>query len=136
MYMLDTNICIYIIKKRPVSLLEKFNSIPMDNLCISVVTYAELEYGVERSSSKKMNQAIVEDFISHLTVAPWDMQAARQYGKIRASLEKKGTPIGNMDLLIAAHALSQNCTLVSNNLREFKRVNNLEYENWAVLSET
>ena len=131
MYMLDTNMCIYIIKKRPISLLEKFNSIPKNNLCISVVTYAELEYGVERSSSKKMNQSIIKDFVSHLTVFSWDMDAARQYGKIRSNLEKKGTPIGNMDLLIAAHALSQKCTIVSNNLREFKRVKDLKYENWV-----
>jgi tRNA(fMet)-specific endonuclease VapC len=130
MFMLDTNICIYIIKKRPIGLLEKFNSIPKNSLCISVVTYAELEYGVERSSSKKLNQRIIMDFVSNLAVLSWDMDAARHYGKIRSSLEKKGTPIGNMDLMIAAHALSQKCTLVSNNLREFKRVKNLKYENW------
>jgi tRNA(fMet)-specific endonuclease VapC len=131
MYMLDTNMCIYIIKKRPTGLLEKFNSIPQNRLCISVVTYAELQYGIERSSSKKMNQTIIDDFVSHLAVLPWDMDAARQYGKIRSNLEKEGTPIGNMDLLIAAHALSQKCTIVSNNLREFKRVKNLKYENWV-----
>jgi tRNA(fMet)-specific endonuclease VapC len=131
MYMLDTNICIYIIKKRPISLLEKFNSIPKNSLCISVVTYAELQYGVERSSSKKMNQEIIKDFISRLSVLSWDMEAAGHYAKIRSNLEKKGTPIGNMDLMIAAHALSQKCTIVSNNLREFKRVQDLKYENWV-----
>lgn len=131
MYMLDTNICIYIIKKRPAYLLEKFKTVPLEELCISVVTYAELAYGIERSSSKKMNRKIIEDFISHLIVVPWDRQAARQYGKIRANFEKKGTPIGNMDLLIAAHAISQNYILVSNNLREFKRVNHLKFENWV-----
>ncbi len=113
------------------SLMEKFNNIPINNLCISVVTYAELQYGVERSSSKRMNQEILIDFISNLTVLPWDMDAAHQYGKIRSSLEENGIPIGNMDLLIAAHALSQKCTLVSNNLREFKRVKNLKCENWV-----
>ncbi len=131
MYMLDTNMCIYIIKKRPISLLEKFDSIPKNSLCISVVTYAELQYGIERSSSKKMNQAIINDFVSHLTVYLWDMEAARQYGKIRSDLEKDGTPIGNMDLLIAAHAISQKCTIVSNNLKEFQRVKNLKCENWV-----
>ena len=131
MYMLDTNICIYLIKKRPLGLLEKFKSIRKNSLCISVVTYAELTYGVERSSSKKMNQRIVSGFISHLDVLPWDMDAADHYGKLRSSLEKKGTPIGNMDMLIASHALSNNCTLVSNNLREFKRVPRLKYENWV-----
>ena len=131
MYMLDTNICIYVIKKRPLGLLEKFNGIPKNSLCISVVTYAELLYGVERSSSKKMNREIVQDFISRLIVLSWDMDAASLYGKIRTNLEKNGTPIGNMDLMIAAHALSQKCTLVSNNLREFKRVQGLKYENWV-----
>jgi len=131
MYMLDTNICIYLIKKRPPNLLEKFKSIRKNSLCISVVTYAELTYGVERSSSKKMNQKIVTDFISYLDVFPWDMDAADQYGKLRSGLEKKGTPIGNMDMLIASHALSNNCILVSNNLREFKRVPRLKYENWV-----
>jgi tRNA(fMet)-specific endonuclease VapC len=131
MYMLDTNICIYIIKKRPIGLLEKFNSIPKNSLCISVVTYAELQYGVERSSSKKMNREIIKDFISRLIVLSWDMDAAGQYGKVRSNLEKKGTPIGNMDLMIAAQALSQKCTIVSNNLREFKRVEDLLYENWV-----
>ena len=131
MYMLDTDICIYIIKKRPANLLEKFNAIPPNDLCISTVTYAELQYGVERSSSKKMNQRILVDFVAHLDVQPWDMEAARQYGKIRTSLEKRGKPIGNMDLLIAAHALSQQCILVSNNLREFSRVRGLQCENWV-----
>ncbi len=131
MYMLDTNMCIYIIKKRPIGLLEKFNSIPKNSLCISVVTYAELQYGVERSSSKKMNQKIIKDFISRLIVLSWDMDAAGQYGKIRSNLEKKETPIGNMDLMIAAHALSQKCIIVSSNLREFKRVEGLKYENWV-----
>ncbi len=131
MYMLDTDICIYIIKKRPANLLEKFNAIPPNDLCISTVTYAELQYGVERSSSKKMNQRILADFVSHLEVQPWNVEAARQYGKIRTSLEKKGKPIGNMDLLIAAHALSQQCILVSNNLREFSRIRGLKCENWV-----
>lgn len=131
MYMLDTNICIYIIKKRALSLLEKFNSIPKNDLCISVVTYTELQYGIERSSSKKMNQAIIDAFVSRLEVYQWDMEAARLYGKIRTNLEKKGIPIGNMDLMIAAHALSRDCTVVSNNLREFKRVESLSYENWV-----
>lgn len=131
MYMLDTDICIYIIKKRPANLLEKFNAIPPDTLCISTITYADLQYGVERSSAKKMNQRILADFVAHLAVQPWDVEAARQYGKIRTSVEKRGKPIGNMDLLIAAHALSQQCILVSNNLREFSRIQGLQYENWV-----
>ena len=133
MYMLDTNICIYVIKKRPASFLAKFNAVENENneLCVSVVTYAELQYGVERSLYKKMNECIVEDFIARLIVLSWDMNAAREYGKIRSTFEKKGIPIGNMDMLIAAHALSGNHTLVSNNIKEFCRIKNLKYENWA-----
>ncbi len=131
MYMLDTDICVYVIKKRPANLLKKFNAIPPNDLCISTITYAELQYGVERSSSKKMNQRILVDFVSYLEVQHWNVEAARQYGKIRTSLEKKGKPIGNMDLLIAAHALSQQCILVSNNLREFSRIRGLQCENWV-----
>ncbi|OQX20040.1 MAG: VapC toxin family PIN domain ribonuclease [Desulfobacteraceae bacterium IS3] len=131
MYMLDTNICIYIIKKRPISILERFSEIQEGQLSVSVVTLAELQYGVERSSSKKFNQQILNDFISRILVLYWDEGAANHYGKIRVYLEKKGTPIGNMDLMIASHALSRRCTLISNNLREFMRVPNLKTENWV-----
>jgi tRNA(fMet)-specific endonuclease VapC len=129
--MLDTNICIFIIKKRPLPVLEKLEKISGKQICISVVTFAELVYGVERSSSKKLNQEILDDFISHLVVLPWETEAARQYGKIRTYLERIGSPIGNMDLLIAAHALSGKQILVTNNLREFKRVPHLKYEDWS-----
>lgn len=130
MYMLDTDICIYIIKKRPKEILDRFQAVDKSEIYISIITYAELQFGVERSSSKKLNQGILDEFISRLTVLFWDMEAARQYGKIRSYLEGKGTPIGNMDLMIAAHALSKSFTLVTNNLREFERVPNLEAENW------
>ena len=131
MYMLDTNICIYIIKKRHLSVLSRFTMIQRDEICISVVTLAELQYGVEKSSSKRFNQGILDDFFSRLTLLPWNEEAARQYGRIRAFLENEGSPIGNMDLLIAAHALSQEHTLVSNNLGEFERIPDLKYENWV-----
>ena len=131
MYMLDTNICIYIIKKRPLNVLTRLNSIQNDEICISVVSMAELQYGVEKSSSKRLNQKILDDFLKGLAVLSWDEKAAGQYGKIRTSLEKKGLPIGNMDLLIAAHALSGKLILVSNNLREFGRVAGLKHENWV-----
>lgn len=129
--MLDTNICIYIIKKRPESILKKFKKHRNQNIYISVITLAELQYGVERSSSKKFNQKIINDFISHLFVVPWDKESAVQYGKLRNTLNEKGTPVGNMDLMIASHALSQDFTLVTNNVKEFKRVPNLKYENWV-----
>lgn len=129
--MLDTNICIYIIKKRPLSVLNRFSTIPRDEICISVVTLAELRYGVEKSSSKRFNQRILDDFLLRLTVLSWDEDAAMQYGRIRTILENKGLPIGNMDLLISAHALSQKHILVSNNLGEYERVPDLRYENWV-----
>ena len=130
MYMLDTDICIYIIKRRPAGVLKRFEAVQDDQVCLSVVTFAELQYGVERSSSKAFNQSVVTNFVSRLNVLAWDGEAARQYGRIRNELEKKGTPIGNMDLMIAAHALSQGCILVTNNLREFKRVPRLKTGHW------
>ncbi|MCP4600005.1 MAG: type II toxin-antitoxin system VapC family toxin [Proteobacteria bacterium] len=130
MYMLDTNICIYVIKQRPVDVLDRFNAALDDGLSISVVTYAELQYGVERSSSKRLNQSILDDFVSRLAILAWDKNAAKLYAGIRATLEKKGKIIGNMDMLIAAHAGSRDCTLVTNNLREFKRIRGLKCENW------
>jgi tRNA(fMet)-specific endonuclease VapC len=131
MYMLDTNICIYILKKRHMSLLSKLDRIPSGQTCISVVTYAELRYGVERSSSRRLNQRILDNFVSHLGIMPWGPDAAEQYARTRAHLEKKGALIGNMDLLIAAHALCRKDVLVTHNVREFQRVPNLNYEDWA-----
>lgn len=131
MYLLDTNICIYIIKKRPESILAKFEQLDKGQLFISVITLAELQYGIEKSSSKRLNQDIVDEFCSLTNVLIWDNTCARRYGKIRKYLESKGTPIGNMDLLIAAHSLSLDYILVSNNIREFARVPGLKYENWT-----
>jgi tRNA(fMet)-specific endonuclease VapC len=131
MYMLDTYICIYILKKRHVSLLSKLEKLPIGQTCISVVTYAELRYGVERSSSRRLNQRILDNFVSHLAIMSWGPDAAERYAKTRALLEKKGTLIGNMDLLIAAHALCRKDVLVTHNVREFQRVPNLKHEDWA-----
>ena len=130
MYMLDTNTCIYILKRRPKEVLEKFVKIRRDQFCLSIVTYAELKYGAERSLSKKMNLEIIEEFAARLNVLPWDEDAANQYAKIRYYLEKKGNPIGNMDLMIASHALSRGFRLVTNNQKEFNRVPGLKVENW------
>jgi tRNA(fMet)-specific endonuclease VapC len=127
----DTNICIYILKKRTAHLLEKLEETRSDQICISAITYAELNYGVAGSVSKKLNQSILQDFVSRLEILPWQADAAEEYGKLRVYLEKKGTPIGNMDLLIAAHALSEKCVVVTNNLREFKRIPNLKCEDWS-----
>jgi tRNA(fMet)-specific endonuclease VapC len=129
--MLDTDICSYIIREKPLKVFERFEALDMDQLFISVVTYAELIYGVEHSSSKKMNRSIVEDFVNHLNIIEWDKSAAEQYGKIRAFLHAGGNIIGAMDMMIAAHAVSQKMTLITNNEKHFKRVPKLNVENWA-----
>ena len=129
--MLDTNICIYIIKQKPRSVLERFAAFPVGDLGISVITLAELEYGASKSSEPDRNREALEQFVSPLEIAVLDRPATSIYGKIRALLEKRGRPIGSMDLLIAAHALSLNVRLVTNNMREFKRVPGLRVENWA-----
>jgi tRNA(fMet)-specific endonuclease VapC len=128
-YMLDTNIVIYVIKRRPVEILEVFNA-HADQMCISSITLAELLHGVEKSSMITKNMRKVEDFVSRLEVLPYDNSAASHYGEIRANLEKKGTPIGVNDLHIAGHARSKALILVSNNVREFGRVEGLRLENW------
>lgn len=129
--MLDTNICIYVIKQKPRSVLERFAVFPVGDLGISVITLAELEYGASKSSEPDRNREALEQFASPLEIAVFDRLATSVYGKIRALLEKRGRPIGSMDLLIAAHALSLNVRLVTNNVREFKRVPGLRVENWA-----
>ena len=129
--MLDTNICIYIIKQKPKPVLERFAAFPVGDLGISVITLAELEYGASKSSEPTRNREALEQFVSPLEIAAFDRQATSVYGKIRALLETRGRPIGSMDLLIAAHALSLNVRLVTNNVREFKRVPGLRVENWA-----
>ncbi len=130
-FMLDTNICIYIIKRHPGSVLGRIESHPLGDIGISVITLAELEYGVSKSSNPARNRDALEQFVSPLEVAPFGQPAMVAYGKVRATLEKKGNPIGSMDLLIAAHAVSLGIRLVTNNVREFKRVPSLRVENWV-----
>jgi tRNA(fMet)-specific endonuclease VapC len=127
--MLDTNIVIYVIKRRPVEILEVFNA-HAGQMCISSITLAELLHGVEKSSMITKNLRKVEDFVSRLEVLPYENTAASHYGDIRTNLEKKGTVIGVNDLHIAAHARSEGLILVSNNVREFERVEGLRLENW------
>ncbi len=129
--MLDTDICSYIIRERPIKVFEHFETLKMDQLCISVVTYAELIYGVEHSSSKTINKTIVEQFVKHLNVIDWDKKAAEHYGNIRERLQVQGNIIGAMDMMIAAHARSQKMILVTNNEKHFKRVPKLKVENWT-----
>jgi tRNA(fMet)-specific endonuclease VapC len=127
--MLDTNIVIYVIKRRPVEILAVFNA-HAGQMCISSITLAELLHGVEKSSMITKNLRKVEDFVSRLEVLPYENTAASHYGDIRANLEKKGTIIGVNDLHIAAHARSEGFILVSNNVREFERVEGLRLKNW------
>jgi tRNA(fMet)-specific endonuclease VapC len=130
-YMLDTNICIYLIKKQPVNVIKKFRSLGLDDICISSITFAELMYGVEKSQHHQKNKLALEEFILPLTIASFDENASRHYGSIRSHLEKKGTPIGSLDLMIAAHAQAINSILVTNNVKEFSRVPKLKIENWV-----
>jgi len=130
-YLLDTNICIYIIKKKPARVLQTLQTLQLAEVGISSITVAELRYGVEKSKYGARNRRAVEQFLTPLMIADFDADAAQLYGRIRADLESKGTPIGPLDTLIAAHALSLNVTLVTNNTKEFLRVPGLKVANWA-----
>lgn len=129
--MLDTNICIYVIKQQPQSVLQRFSSFSIGDLGISVITLAELEYGASKSNQPGRNRQALGEFISLLEVAAFDRHATAAYGNIRALLERRGRPMGSMDLLIAAHALSLDVRLATNNVKEFRRVPNLQLENWV-----
>ena len=127
--MLDTNICIYVIKNRPAQLRERFNNIA-DQLCISVVTLAELIYGAEKSVRPHENLAVVEQFCVRLDVLAFAERAASHYGQLWADIERAGQPVGIHDMMIGGHARSEGLTVVTNNLREFQRMPGLRLENW------
>jgi len=130
-YMLDTNICIYVINARPHLVLERFRREPLGSICVSSVTAAELAFGVAKSSSQRNREAL-EMFLAPLEVLPFDNAVMWHYADLRADLQRRGEPIGALDTMIAAHAIVCNTTLVSNNTREFSRVAGLSLENWAV----
>ena len=130
-YLLDTNIVIYVIKRRPLAALQLFNE-NAGHMAISSITLAELLDGAEKSNEPARSRTVVEDFCSRLEVLTYGPKAALHYGSIRASLERRGLPIGVNDLHIAAHARSEGLTLISNNLREFERVEALQLANWAI----
>ena len=130
-YMLDTNICIYAIKKKPAEVLERLKMNLERGLCISAITLAELEHGVKKSAYPEKPEPPLMQFLSVLTVLPFVDIASVEYGKICAYLQKQGTPIGVMDMLIAAHAKAEGMILVTNNVREFERVPDLTVENWS-----
>jgi tRNA(fMet)-specific endonuclease VapC len=129
-YMLDTNICIYVIKNRPVGLREQFNRLA-EQICISTITLAELYYGAEKSSRGVENLGAVEQFVARLETLPFSAAAAAHYGQVRAESERAGQPAGPHDMLIGAHARSAGLIIVTNNLREFERIRGLRVENWA-----
>jgi len=130
-YMLDTNTCIYIIKNKPQQVIERLRHTRISDVGVSSITLSELEYGAAKSSRPEQNKLAILEFLAPLEILAYDDMAAQEYGKVRLYLEKQGTLIGSMDMLIAAHALSLNCILVTNNEREFRRIPALKIENWA-----
>ena len=131
-YMLDTNICIYAIKQKPAEVINNFLEHNPDDMCISSITYGELMHGVEKSQAIERNRAAITLFLSAIAILTFDSRAAEEYGRVRAELEKSGTPIGPMDTLIAGHAKSEGLILVTNNTREFMRVRGLKVEDWTI----
>lgn len=130
-YMLDTNICIYAMKNKPERVLNRLKEELDSGICISSITLAELEYGMKHSSDPARNEQALLRFLVPLSILPFGASAASEYGEIRAYLQRQGTPIGPLDMLIAGHAKAENLILVTNNVREFERVPDLEIENWA-----
>jgi tRNA(fMet)-specific endonuclease VapC len=130
-FILDTNICIYIIKRKPSGVIERFKQTEISQIGISSITLSELLYGVSKSSKPEQNQIALTQFVAPLEILTYGDEVAQYYGDLRAQLEKQGTPIGSLDMLIAAHALSIDCTLVTNNEKEFIRIPNLKIDNWA-----
>ena len=130
-FLLDTNICIYLIKKKPPEVLQRFSTVKVGEIGVSSITVAELEFGVQKSQFPEKNHQALAQFLLPILVLDFDSSAAVVYGNIRAGLEKQGKPIGSLDILIAAHALSLDATLITNNLKEFERVPNLKLENWV-----
>ncbi len=131
-FLLDTDICIYLINKRPPSVISRFKQYRPGDIGISVVTVSELEYGVAKSIRQEENQPRLEAFLAPFELLPYTAEAVRTYGAVRVDLEKRGKVIGPLDMLIAAQALTEELTLVTNNEREFKRVPGLRIENWAI----
>lgn len=130
-FMLDTNTCIYIIKRKPPNVIERFRQTEISQIGISSITLSELLYGVSKSSKPDQNKIALMQFVTPLEILPYDDEAAQYYGDLRTHLEKQGTPIGSLDMLIAAHALSIACTLITNNEKEFIRIPNMKIDNWV-----
>ena len=131
-YMLDTNICIYAIKHKPERVIERLQEHDPADICISSITYAELYHGVEKSQAVDKNKIALAVLLSNIEIKDFDSRSAESYGKIRAQLEKAGTPIGPLDTMIAGHAMALGYTIVTNNTREFSRVDGLNLEDWTL----
>jgi len=130
-YLLDTNICIYIIRKKPGAVLKRMQAKEPEQIAISTITLAELEYGIARSRYPERNRIALLEFLFPFAILDFDQKACVDYGRIRAALESKGKPIGPMDLLLAAQTKSRDLILVTNNEREFRRIDGLRLENWT-----
>jgi tRNA(fMet)-specific endonuclease VapC len=130
-YLLDTNMCIFLIKRKPESVLTRLKDALADGVGISSITLAELEYGVQKSAHIQRNGLNLLRFLAPFEILPFDESAAREYGKIRAALERKGTPVGGLDMLIGSHAKSIPSILVTNNTREFNRIDGLQVADWT-----
>ena len=131
MFLIDTNICIYFIKKKPPEVVAKIKSYQPYQIKVSAITVAELEYGVSKSKSVEKNRNVLLKFLSSFEILPFDDQDAEIYGRIRAYLERDGKVIGPLDMQIAAQAVCKDLILVTNNVKEFERVPNLSVENWT-----
>lgn len=131
MYLLDTNICIYIINKRPQKVVDKVKMLEPMNIKLSSVSVAEMEYGVAKSAYREKNKEALNHFISAFDIIPFDYEDAAVYGLIRADLEKRGEVIGSYDMQIASQAIARDLILVTNNISEFIKINNLKLENWV-----
>jgi len=129
-YLIDTNTCIYIMNRRPRGIIDKCRQFQPGDIAVSAITVSELQYGVAKSSSPLKNQSRLDEFLLPFDILPYDEAVAQVYGTIRSRLEKQGKPIGPLDFLIAAHALSRGLILVTNNEKEFARIQNLRIENW------
>jgi tRNA(fMet)-specific endonuclease VapC len=130
-YLLDTNICIFLIKKKPEAVIARLEESISSGIGISSITLSELEYGIQKSTHIEKNALNLLRFLAPFDIVPFDEYAAREYGKIRAYLEKRGEPIGGMDMLIGAHAKSLATILVTNNVREFSRIDGIRVEDWT-----
>ena len=128
---LDTNICSYILRRQPQEMIQRFATLDRNQLWISAIVAAELRFGALRRASTKL-QTAVEAYLAGFDVRPWPLEATHQYAQIRASLETRGNLIGNMDLMIAAHAMAEDSVVVTNNAREFHRVPSLAVEQWTI----